>query len=180
MTTSLQNNLVSGEKILWSGQPIQGLTLTSRDVFLIPFSILWGSFAIFWELMVLHAPRVPFIMRLWGIPFVLVGLYLMVGRFFFDAWLRQGMEYAVTNKRVLIYRAPPFSRFIALKLDNLPQTELIQRNDGRGTIRFGQYFGLWGRGGWYGYTPALDQVPQFIGIENAQKVFQLIQDAPGK
>ncbi len=103
----------------------------------------------------------------------------MVGRFFFDAWLRRGIEYAVTDKRVLIYKAAPFSRFIALKLDNLPQAELIQRSDGRGTIVSGKIGGPWGRGGW-GYTPALDQIPQFIGIENAQKVFQLIQDASQK
>ncbi len=61
MTISLQGNLVSGEKILWSGQPIQGLMLSSRDVFLIPFSLLWGGFAIFWELSVLHAPKAPFL-----------------------------------------------------------------------------------------------------------------------
>ncbi len=66
MTTSLQGNLVSGEKILWSGRPIQGLTTTSRDIFLIPFSLLWGGFAIFWELMVLHAPKAPLFMSLWA------------------------------------------------------------------------------------------------------------------
>ena len=46
----------------------------------------------------------PDFMKLWGFPFVLVGLYMVVGRFVLDAWLRRGARYAVTNKRVLISR----------------------------------------------------------------------------
>jgi hypothetical protein len=41
-------------------------------------------------------------MVLWGIPFVLVGLYLIIGRFFADAYLRARTCYGVTDQRVLI------------------------------------------------------------------------------
>ena len=99
--------LLKGEKIIWQGKPAQGLLFTSRDWLLIPFSLLWGGFSIFWEKSVLDA-NAPIFMKLWGVPFVLIGLYLVVGRFLLDAWIRRGMNYAVTDKRVLILRSGPF------------------------------------------------------------------------
>ena len=58
-TTDLTDRMLTGERILWSGRPAQGLLFTSRDVFLIPFSLLWGGFAVFWEITVLTSRRPP-------------------------------------------------------------------------------------------------------------------------
>lgn len=41
-------------------------------------------------------------MALWGIPFALVGVYLIIGPFFADAYLRARARYAVTDQRALI------------------------------------------------------------------------------
>ncbi len=62
---------------------------------MIPFSLLWCGFAIFWEVSVLSTDG-PLIFKLWGIPFVIVGLYMAVGRFFIDAKQRAKMYYGVT------------------------------------------------------------------------------------
>jgi hypothetical protein len=106
-------------------------------------------------------------MKLWGVPFVLIGLYLVAGRFLLDAWIRRGISYAVTNRRVLILRSGPFSKFSAMSLDQLPEVNLSERADGRGTIRFGAAAPYGAGRGLSGWTPALDSTLQFIAIEDA-------------
>src|SRR6267154_5798658 len=46
---AIQPELTSGESILWAGQPNTRVIFHKEDLFLIPFSLLWGGFAIFWE-----------------------------------------------------------------------------------------------------------------------------------
>jgi hypothetical protein len=131
---------------------------------------------VFWESTVLAQTNSPDFFVLWGIPFVLIGLYLIAGRFLLDAWIRGGMLYAVTNKRILISRSGPFGKFTALSLDRLPDASISESAGGRGTIRFGEPAPMWGgRNGMASWTPSLDPTPQFIAIENARSVFDQIQ-----
>ncbi len=60
------------ERLLWSAQPRQGIFLRSTDAYLIPFSLLWGGFAFFWEATVVNRMD-RFCSDFWGVPFVLVG-----------------------------------------------------------------------------------------------------------
>lgn len=171
------DRLLPGERLLWTGRPAQGIVFTGQDLYLIPFSLLWGGFAIFWEAGVLSMGRAPGFFALWGIPFVLVGLYLIVGRFFVDAWIRRGMRYALTDQRILIARTAPSPGFTALSLARLPDARLSQSASGRGTIRFGQAATPWGNRSFGIWSPALDPTPQFIGIEDAKGVFDQVQRA---
>lgn len=170
------DRLLKGEKIVWTGRPAQGLLLTGRDVFLIPFSLLWTGLAGFIGLTSLSQPNAPAFARLVPILFMLLGLYIVVGHFLVDAWLRGKIDYAITSSRILISRSGPFPKFTALKLDRMPDASLSERAAGRGTIRFGPQVSVWGRGNASAFwTPSLDPTPQFIAIEDARKVFDQIQ-----
>ncbi len=166
--------LLPGERILWSGRPAQGLLFTGRDAYLIPFSLAWCGFAVFWETAA-GGGHAPGFFMLWGAMFIAVGLYFVAGRFLTDAWIRRGMAYAVTDRRALIARPRPFGSLTAVSLDRLADARLTEGSGGRGTIRFGpattifpgQAGGVW--------SPALDPTPQFLAIDDARSVFDLIQ-----
>jgi hypothetical protein len=143
---------------------------------LIPFSLLWCGFAIFWTTTA-TGMRAPSFLTLWGLMFVAVGLYLVFGRFLFDAWVRRGMGYAVTNRRILILRSGPFSRFITVNLEGMPNLDLRETARGRGTIRFGLSASLFSNRNMSSWSPALDPTPQFIAIDNVRQVFDLLQKA---
>jgi len=50
---AVQPELLSGETLLWAGQPNPRVIFRLEDFIMIPFSLLWGGFAIFWEAEVL-------------------------------------------------------------------------------------------------------------------------------
>lgn len=104
------------ERLLWMGKPAQGLRLTARDMFLVPFSLVWLAFVIFW---IAGALRQRGGFWLYGLPFVAVGLYFVAGRFVVESWIRRSIEYAITNQRVLVSRTRPRA-FTALSLERLP------------------------------------------------------------
>jgi hypothetical protein len=95
--------LQPGEQILWEGGPDPSVVLSKQDAYLIPFTILWGGFAIFWEIGV-SASGWSF-GSIWGIPFVLIGFYMMVGRFFYKRWDRRRTRYFLTDCRAVIERS---------------------------------------------------------------------------
>jgi hypothetical protein len=171
--------LQSGERIRWTGRPAQGVRLTSRDIFLIPFSLLWGGFAIFWEgaVLLIRTPGgagAPALFALWGIPFVCVGLYLIVGRFFADAWVRSRTVYAVTDSRAFLLRRMWSDRLIAARLDG--NVQLKREGGGRGTLDFGAPGSMFFNrvNAWGMWTPALSNTVSFIGVDDVMTVYKLV------
>ena len=161
------------ERLLWSAQPRQGLILRSNDAFLIPFSVFWGGFAIFWEYNVAHS-NAPLVFRLWGVPFVLIGLYLIVGRFLADARLRSKTYYGLTSERIVIVSGL-FSRSTkSLQLRTLSDVSLAETGGGLGTITFGPMAPWWANGGgWPGAQRQLS--PAFDSIPAAREVYEKIR-----
>ena len=56
--SSISRILDGNERLIWSGRPRGGIRFRRQDIFMIPFSLLWGGFAFFWEFSVLRiAPK---------------------------------------------------------------------------------------------------------------------------
>jgi hypothetical protein len=116
---------------------------------------------------------------LFGAAFVLVGLFMVFGRFVFDAYIRSHTAYAVTDRRVLVLRTGAANNLTALRLDQLPDISLSMARSGRGSISFGGSrlpFAMRGFGGW---IASLAIQPRFLQIENPKGVFDLIQNYQG-
>jgi hypothetical protein len=177
----LAGALLLGENLLWTGRPPQGFLFRRADALLIPFSLVWGGFAIFWEAGVIAAARNTedgsgTFFPVFGIPFVLIGLYLIFGRFIFDSIRRAQMTYGLTTQRVLISESFPARRTQSLFLNALPMLDLTEYQDGSGTITFSQPPRGYGRMSWNGPGVGLC----FERIPNAKSVFAQISDARGK
>jgi hypothetical protein len=171
-TISIQFDLSPGERLLWSGAPRQGLMLRQEDGLMIPFSLLWGGGAVFWNAQVwrTHGPS---FFKLWGIPFLGIAAYIMVGRFFYDAWMRSRTAYGLTTERILISAAGLAPSLKSLDLRTLPTIMLTERPDGSGTIAFGpipEQF-AWAR------RRATQAAPAFEAIPGAKAVYEQIRTA---
>jgi hypothetical protein len=118
-------------------------------------------------------------MALWGLPFVLIGLYLIAGRFFLDAHLRARTHYAVTNERVLIIGSAFGRKVKSLSLRLLTEITLTGHGEhgATGTITFGaQRPGQsWFAGNPGMAWPGLDANPCFEQIAQAKAVYELIR-----
>lgn len=159
------------ERLVWTGQPKRGLRLRSTDLFLIPFGLFWMGFVVVWEYMALKMGAGFF--ALFGIPFILVGLYLLIGRFFFDALQRKRTVYGITGERVVI-KSGLFSRQVSsYAIRTLPELVLKEKADGSGTISFGQpvTFSERSRGSFY---RNVQQPAALEMIEDVKYVYNLL------
>ncbi|MYN00887.1 PH domain-containing protein [Pseudoduganella sp. DS3] len=166
---------MNNERTLWRGRPRQGLMLRGADILMIPFSLVWGGFALYWQYSVVSADA-PLLFRVWGIPFVLVGLHMIAGRFFVDAWQRANTDYELNSENIIIRSGIFRRREQVLALRELADFSLTENGKGEGTITFGvsaagdNFSGL---ASW----PGVEGVPRFDSIANARKVYQIIRNA---
>jgi len=182
----IQPELTSGESILWAGQPNAHVVFRKEDMFLIPFSLMWGGFAIFWEAGVAGLwgdKGTPWgFGMLWGIPFVLAGQYLIWGRFLHASWKKKRTHYAVTNRRVIVVQNGWKHQMASAYIDTLPTLIKEDGPRGIGTLRFGQVESMWGeRRGWGTWDGmAIGNVPTFLDIEDVDSVYRMVSDLRGK
>jgi hypothetical protein len=171
---AISGQLGSGERLLRAGSPKAGVTLQAADALLIPFSLLWGGFGLFREYEVFKSGA-PLVMPLFGLPFVLIGLFCIGGRFFVDAWRRSRTFYGLTNQRAIIASG---RRVRSLSLPSLGDVTLSERPDGSGTIVFGPAGApiAWSRGlAWT--RSGRSTPPGFDMVPGARQVYDRIRTA---
>ena len=172
LSQQLQPYLNQSERLLWVGKPKTGIVFRPPDLFVIPFSLLWCGFAVFW---VYTAQRIGGAFGLFGIPFVLAGLYFVFGRFIADAVLRAGTVYGLTEDRILI-RTGLFSKSLqSVNIKALTDFQYTEKKDGSGTITLGPKNTMLPGGGtlvgsWPGVKPGLI----LEGIPDVREVYNRI------
>lgn len=97
----LEPFLQPGERLRWAGRPDPKVHFTKADIYLVPFSLLWGGFAMVWETLAITGDS-PAHFALWGIPFVLMGLYFIFGRFIYKRRRKLTTVYGLTDSRAIV------------------------------------------------------------------------------
>lgn len=120
------------EHILWRAKPQKGNLLSSGDYYMIPFSVLWFGFVVYWMYGVIKSDA-PIFFPVFGGAFAVVGMYIVFGRFIWAAWSRKHTYYVITNKKIIRRR---FSKVDVLLASNMPPVYAEYYKDGNGTILF--------------------------------------------
>jgi hypothetical protein len=173
LESSLRPCLLPGERLLWTGRPVQGVRFTRLDILLVPFSLLWSGLVLsaslsFW------GNDGPWFLDVWSLPFLAAALYVVFGRLALDALARRRTIYGVSNRRILILRRPPFGRFRSFEIGYLPVLEYEERGGSRGTICFDiePQEPWWGNDIHNWLPPSL--APCFDRIDEPRRVYDLI------
>ena len=124
------------EMVLWKGRPQKAFLFTKEDASTVPMSViicgcsLYATFTAWKE-------SGPVLFRLLSLLFVCFGLYMLIGRFLYGAYLRKRTYYVITNKRIIRMQ----NNKIDLRYgDDLMPTGVITNPDGSGTIEFGRKY----------------------------------------
>ncbi len=121
-------SLLKDEKILWGGQ---AKLFSSGSGCQAPFFIFWAGFAFLWEFLVIKFEAGLFF-TLWGIPFVLVGIYLVTVRPLLAFYKWKTTKYLITNQRILALKGKKKEAIFPFKkLKLLPAVNAKKESEGR-------------------------------------------------
>lgn len=174
----LTQELNKNETLLWQGQPKQGFLVRSSDIVKIPLTFLWFGFVLFWEYNAIMTTDALYF-KIFGIPFVIIGFYISIGRFFVDSYQRKHCLYALTNKRAIIITA--FNKKIkSIDLKNLSEVNLSLHKNNYGTITFGN--NNLDNSFLFFYYPYFSNTttPKFDYIKNVNQPYRIIKDQLNK
>ena len=164
--------LGSGELLTWTGRPGQGVRFSSMDIFLIPFSIIWFCGIIFWEVTAIKSGA-PILMMIFGIPFILAGLFFTVGRFIYDVRRRANTIYGISNNRIIIKSGIKRKVINSINIKSISNLSFTQKADGSGTILLGPLdsrFSMMQGTAW----PGAKQAPSLESISDVKNVYDKI------
>jgi len=173
--------LLPNEIILWKGKPDLKKILTKSDAFLLPFSILWGGFAITWcTLAAIYTDY----FGLFGLPFAVIGMYLIFGRFIVKQSNKKKTYFAITDSRILVIKTNSKGvrkNIGSAQMKSIPNESVSFDKNGFGTITFGQtpYGYMINKNTGLDFFDGLYQngVLCFYDIENCENVFQIYKKA---
>ncbi len=158
------------EKLLWQGAPATGIKLSGNSLVLSVFGVFFLGFALFWMGMAASMGTgsvVDIFFPLFGLPFVLVGLWLVAGHLFFDAYKRKHARYALTSRRAIIARSMMGRKMLSYEIT--PQSEISLIEGDLDSVYFA-------RRNYRTRNGARTALIGFRYIGDGRKVFQMLQD----
>ena len=169
--------LHADESLLWVGQPYTIRRFRPNPLMVI-FMIFWFGFAVFWTVTAAAAGG---FFAVFGIPFMLIGGYMLYQLLVGQKKQLSATVYAVTDRRAIILytdrRGTGCTEFLFSRLSNITMDEV----DGTvGTIRFlpdqPYYTGYDSPRYRRGRSPDYDLRSAFLAIERVQEVYRLISE----
>jgi hypothetical protein len=185
LESRLRDELEDGEHPIWTGQP-RPWSFARRELTTFLFGIPFLGFALFWEASVLgitgkstskQGSMAPLFFRLWGIPFILVGLYLVLTP------LRERIKaartaYVLTDRRALILEGSVLGAYTVRRYsrERLASMSRVQHGSGWGDLVFEEECRIVrGRGG----ERVVREPRGFLGIREVQQVDRLVRQTLG-
>ncbi|MEM8647427.1 MAG: hypothetical protein AAGF86_13925 [Pseudomonadota bacterium] len=147
---------------------------------MIPFSLIWCGFAIFWQVEA-YTSDAPLMFLLVGGFFVVIGLHITVGRFVMDILERRRTYYGLSGERALIVSNFLNPKVTSVALETVTDLSFDTKPDQSGSIWFGAKapdFGM--QYGQYGTSmPGFGKSgpPAFEMIEDVKSVYDAVQRA---
>ncbi len=92
--SKLRPYLNNDEHLFWTMEPKESIVFRKSDFVLIPFSLIWFTFSAFWAISVSHVSGWA---GLFGLPLLLIGVYLLIGGFYVDMRKRANTCYGLTE-----------------------------------------------------------------------------------
>jgi hypothetical protein len=158
---AITRRLASGERLIWWDRP-DPVGFAKRDLnFGTLFGVFFFLFAIFWMTQASRAPG-PFF--LFGVPFVLVGLW-MVSTPLRAYWSAGRTVFALTDRRALILTG---GKVAARPLEHMSFVETEAHADGRGDVLFLNEPASYGPDNWN--NQARMRKSGFIAVADAERV----------
>ena len=133
--------LDEGEHVLWQGRPDPGIEWRQMLSPTSLFGVVFTAFSLFWmgaaAAMIWgtgDAPGIFVLFPLFGLPFLLIGLFMMGGNVVWAAYLRRSTIYSVTTRQVFIARDTGAGRTLeAIRIANI--TDIALEGGDPGTVR---------------------------------------------
>lgn len=136
-TAIIATYLAPGEQLLWAGRPKQGFAVRALDFWVVPFMICWSSAVVlsFFGL-IRQEGQLTLSMIAVMVPILLLGVYMLLGRFWIDAKARSKTFYGVTSQRVIIIDGLISQQIHSIILKEILEVQFTHRSDGTGTLEF--------------------------------------------
>lgn len=138
-------NLLSGERLLWSGKPERRRPFDRSDALPLAFSLLGWVFVIVW-IAAAERSGVPKIFFWWAVVIACFGVIEFVGTAVVRFIQLGSTRYAVTDRRVIEIVDRPRRRRVESYLRDLSPPVLRANDTGStGSVAFGQFPGFQGK-----------------------------------